>query len=240
MSTTQEAAILGEYGPFGPGGIHGVTFDGTLVWFARDNELVAFDPESEEVVRRLAVPAEAGTAFDGEHLYQLAQGDILVIRPSDGRVLRKIPTPGKGAHSGMAWADGYLWVGEYRASKIHQMDAKTGEVVKTLSSDRFVTGVSWADGALWHGASDGAQPPELRRLAADGAVEETLVLSGASHIAGVESNGQGAFWCGGEGGKLRLVGKASKARGAKSARSAKSAKSGRAGKPARRARKEKS
>jgi outer membrane protein assembly factor BamB len=205
MSTTQKAEIVGEYGPFGAGGVHGVTFDGTLVWFARDNELVAFDPESEKVVRRLEVPAEAGTAFDGESLYQIANGEILVIRPSDGRVIRKIPAPGKGGDSGMAWADGYLWVGEYRASKIHQIDAKTGEIVKTLSSDRFVTGVSWVEGALWHGVSDGGSPPELRRLAADGTVEETLVLTGATHLAGVESNGKGAFWCGGEGGKLRLV-----------------------------------
>lgn len=205
MSTTQEAEIVAEYGPFGAGGVHGVTFDGKLVWFARDNELVAFDPEGEKVVRRLAVPAEAGTAFDGESLYQIANGEILVIRPSDGRVVRKIPAPGKGCDSGMAWADGYLWVGEYRAAKIHQIDAKTGEIVKTLSSDRFVTGVSWVDGALWHGVSDDVHPAELRRLGADGTVEETLVLSGTTHLAGVESNGKGAFWCGAEGGKLRLV-----------------------------------
>jgi len=207
MSTTRQAEVLAEYGPFGEGGVHGVTFDGKLVWFARDNELVAFDPDREEVVRRLAVPAEAGTAFDGENLYQLAGGEILVVRPSDGRVLRKMPAPGKGADSGMAWADGYLWVGQYRASKIHQIDAKTGEIVKTLSSDRFVTGVSCVDGALWHGASDGGRDPELRRLGADGSVEESLVLAGIAHVAGVESNGKGEFWCGGEGGKLRLVGK---------------------------------
>jgi outer membrane protein assembly factor BamB len=205
MNTTHEAEVLGEYGPFGEGGVHGVTFDGTLVWVARDNELVAFDPDSEKVVRRLAVPAGAGTAFDGEHLYQLANSEILVIEPKDGRVIRKMPAPGKGGDSGMAWADGYLWVGQYRASKIHQIDAKTGEVVKTLSSDRFVTGVSCVDGAVWHGALEKEQPAELRRLAADGTVEETLVIPGTTHVAGVESNGKGAFWCGVEGGKLRLV-----------------------------------
>ena len=202
---TSKAEIIREYGPFGDGGVHGVTFDGKLVWFARDNELVAFDPATEQVVRRLAVPADAGTAFDGEHLYQLADAEILVIRPSDGRIVRKIPAPGKGLDSGMAWADGYLWVGQYRAAKIHQIDAKTGEVVKTLSSDRFVTGVSCVDGALWHGVSDGGEPCELRRLAADGSVEESLVIEGAAHLAGVESDGKGAFWCGGEAGKLRLV-----------------------------------
>src|SRR3954471_18552122 len=89
-----QAEVVATYGPFGEGGVHGVTFDGKLVWFARDNELVAFDPDREEVVRRLAVPAEAGTAFDGENLYQIAGGEILVVRPSDGRVLRKMPAPG--------------------------------------------------------------------------------------------------------------------------------------------------
>jgi outer membrane protein assembly factor BamB len=205
MNTTHEAEFLGEYGPFGEGRVHGVTFDGKLVWFARDNELVAFDPDSEEVVRRLAVPAESGTAFDGEHLYQIAKSEILVIEPKDGRVVRRMPAPGKGGDSGMAWADGYLWVGEYRASKIHQIDAKTGEVVKTLSSDRFVTGVSCVDGALWHGALQDGEPAELRRLGADGTVEETPVIPEAMHVSGIESNGKGAFWCGAEGGNLRLV-----------------------------------
>jgi hypothetical protein len=204
MTKNAEAEIVREYGPFGEGGLHGVTFDGKLVWFARTHELIAFDPETEKVVRRLDVPADAGTAFDGEHIYQLADAEILVIQPSDGRIIRKIPAPGKGLDSGMAWADGYLWVGQYRAAKIHQIDAKTGEIVKTLSSDRFVTGVSCVDGSLWHGVSDEG-PCELRRLAADGTVEETLTILGAKHVAGVESDGKGGFWCAGEGGKLRLV-----------------------------------
>ncbi len=86
----------------------------------------------------------------------------------------------------MAWADGYLWVGEYRAAKIHQIDAKTGEVVKTLSSDRFVTGVPCLDGELWHATTGDAERP------------------------GLEGDGKGGFWCGGgAGGKLRLVKKRS-------------------------------
>src|SRR5579862_7163235 len=99
-----EAEIVREYIPFDDRGqIHGVTFDGKLVWFARDDELVAFDPELEQVVRRLAVPAaRAGTAYDGEHLYQLAGAEILVVRPSDGRVVRKLPAPDRGHNSGMA------------------------------------------------------------------------------------------------------------------------------------------
>lgn len=199
------AEIVREYQPLDDAKIHGVTFDGKLVWFARDEELVAFDPETEKVVHRHEVPrARAGTAFDGEHLYQLAHEEILVIQPADGRIVRKLPAPSKGQDSGMAWADGYLWVGQFYSSKIHKVDAKTGEVVKTLTSDRFVTGVSCVDGELWHGASEDGKPCELRRLASDGTVQETLSVP-VPRVAGVEGTGDGGFWCAGEKGTLRLV-----------------------------------
>jgi hypothetical protein len=205
MKRTSDAEIMREYVPLEGGSVQGVTFDGTLVWFARDDEVVAFDPESEVVVRRHRVPsAKAGTAFDGQHLYQLARGEILVLQPSDGRIVRRMPAPGKGECSGMAWGDGYLWIGQHRESKIHKVDARTGEVVKTLTSDRFVTGVSCVDGALWHGASGDGQQPELRRIAPDGTVEETLPVPVKS-ISGVEAAGDGTFWCGGEEGTLRRV-----------------------------------
>jgi len=200
-----DAEIVREHTPVDDRPIHGVTFDGKLVWFARDGEVVAFDPEAEKVVKRLPVPsADAGTAFDGENIYQLAKGEILVVRPSDGHVVRRLRAPDKGLCSGMAWADGYLFIGQFRESRIHKVDAKTGEVVKTLSSDRFVTGVSCVDGAVWHGASNDGKPSELRRLASDGTLEEVLAVP-VEAIAGVESNGQGAFWCGGNKGKLRLA-----------------------------------
>jgi hypothetical protein len=210
MKKTSTAEILREYTPIPGGKVHGVTFDGKLVWYAHDDAIIGFDPETEKVVSRLPVPADAGTAFDGENLYQLAEDQILVVRPADGKVLRRLPAPGKGKDSGMAWADGYLWVGQYRDAKIHQIDAKTGEIVKTLTSDRFVTGVSCVDGVLWHGVSDdGTGPSELRRLGPDGRVEETLVFPEPTmHVAGIESDGNGNFWCGGEEGKLRLVRKA--------------------------------
>jgi outer membrane protein assembly factor BamB len=206
MSTSKRSAeIVREYLPLDDAQIHGVTFDGKLVWFARDNELVAFDPETEQVVRRHPVPAaNAGTAFDGEHIYQLAHGEILVIQPADGRIVRKLPAPGKGHASGMAWADGHLWIGQYDDAKIHKVNAKTGAIVKTLTSDRFVTGVSCVEGALWHGASGDGKQCELRRLASDGTVEEALAVP-VRAIAGVEGTGDGGFWCAGEKGKLRLV-----------------------------------
>lgn len=201
----RQAEIVEEHLPVEGGKVHGVTFDGKLVWYARDAEIVAYDPKARAVVKRLAVPADAGTAFDGEHLYQLAGAEILVVRPSDGKVVRKLPAPGKGGDSGLAYADGYLWVGQYKGAKIHKIDAKTGEVVKTLSSDRFVTGVSCVGGALWHGVSDDGAPSEIRRLAEDGTVEEAIVFADDVHVAGIESAGDGSFWCGGEKGTLRRV-----------------------------------
>ena len=195
--------VVRELVPIDRSQIHGVTFDGTLVWFARDDELVAFDPASERVLRRLHVPgARGGTAFDGTHLYQLAGEHILVLDPSDGRVVRKLAAPNRGENSGMAWSDGFLWIGQYRASKIHKLDAQTGELLKTLSSDRFVTGVSCVDGALWHAVS-GEGECELRRLAPDGTVEEAWAVS-VPAISGMERTGDG-FWCGGEQGKLRFL-----------------------------------
>jgi hypothetical protein len=202
----EDAEVAREHIPFADrGGIHGVTFDGERVWFARDDELCAFDPRSEQVVRRLAVPAaDAGTAFDGEHLYQLAKGEILVIEPESGRVVRRFRAPADGHASGMAWADGYLFIGQFHESRIHKVVAKTGEVVKTFTSDRYITGVSCVDGALWHGVSNDGKPCELRRLAADGTVDETLRVPVAA-IGGVEGTRDGDFWCGGERGTLRRV-----------------------------------
>ena len=202
---TSTAKIAREYVPLDDQKIHGVTFDGKLVWFARANELVAFDAETDKVVRRFNIPgARGGTAFDGEHIYQLAGDEILVVRPADGRIVRKLPAPGKGCNSGMAWADGHLWIGQGPEAKIHKVDAKTGAVVKTLSSDRFVTGVSCVEGAVWHAASEDGKPSELRRLATDGTVEEALFVS-CERIGGLEGTTNGSFWCAAERGKLLLV-----------------------------------
>src|SRR5205085_12361631 len=84
------------------GKVHGVTFDGKLVWYASDDAIVGVDPQAEKVAKRLPVKADAGTAFDGTHLYQLADKKILVVDPEDGRVVRELPAPAKGNDTGMA------------------------------------------------------------------------------------------------------------------------------------------
>src|SRR5690606_34896773 len=144
------AEIIREYGPFhGVEDVHGVTFDGHRVWFASGDRLNALDPDSGTVLRALEIPADAGTAFDGTHLYQIAGPVIRRIDPHNGKVLGTIPAP-EGGNSGLAWAEGMLWVGQHRGRRIHQVDPDSGAVLRVIESDRFVTGVTWVDGELWH------------------------------------------------------------------------------------------
>src|SRR5215470_619083 len=141
------AKIVREYGPFpGVDHVHGVTYDGQNVWFAAGNTLNAFDPASGMALRSIDVAANAGTAFDGRHLFQIAGDRIQKIDPKTGVVLATIPAPDGGGHSGLAWAEGTLWVGQYRDRKIHQIDPETGAILRTIESNRFVTGVTWVDG----------------------------------------------------------------------------------------------
>ena len=180
-----QAQILREYGPFpGMDQIHGVTFDGASVWFARGESIVALDPQNGALVRELAVAADAGTAFDGEYLWQLADGRIQKVDPRSGQVVATIPAPSAGRDSGLTWAEGTLWVGEYSARKIHQIDAETGAILRTIESDRFVTGVSWANGELWHGAME-AEQSELRRIDPEtGQVLERLEMPAGLAVSG--------------------------------------------------------
>jgi glutamine cyclotransferase len=206
-SKTRQAEILREYGPYpGMDKVAGVTFDGTHVWFARGESIVALDPESGAPVREIAVAADAGTAFDGEHLWQIADERIQKIDTRTGRVVATIPAPAQGRDSGLAWAEGTLWVGEYRARKIHQVDAETGAILRTIESDRFVTGVSWANGELWHATLE-AEQSELRHIDPEtGEVLERLEMPAGITVSGLEADGAGVFYCGGAGsGKVRAV-----------------------------------
>jgi glutamine cyclotransferase len=201
------AEIVGEYGPFpGVDHVHGVTYDGERVWFAAGDTLKALDPASGKTVRSIDVAAHAGTAFDGRHLFQIAEDRIQKIDPETGRVLATIPAPGGGRDSGLAWAEGTLWVGQYRERKIHQIDPHTGAILRTIQSNRFVTGVTWLDGELWHATSEGEES-DLRRVdPRTGEVLETLDMPPGISVSGLESDGHDRFFCGGSrSGKVRAV-----------------------------------
>jgi glutamine cyclotransferase len=201
------AEITREYGPFsGVDSVNGVTYDGHNVWFASGDQLNAFDPLSGKKLRSIDAGAHAGTAFDGQHLFQLAEDLIQKIDPQTGRVLATIPAPGGGGDSGLAWAEGTLWVGQYRDRKIHQVDPHTGTILRTIQCDRFVTGVTWVDGELWHGTWEGDES-DLRRVdPRTGEALERLAMPPGVGVSGLESDGGDQFFCGGgRSGKVRAV-----------------------------------
>ena len=201
------AEIVREYGPYpGIDDVHGVSYDGQRVWFAAGDRLNAIDPASGAMVRSIDVAAHAGTAFDGRYLFQLAEDRIQKIDPQSGRVLATIPAPGDGGDSGLAWAEGTLWVGSYRGRKIHQIDAESGAVLRTIESNRFVTGVTWVDGELWHGTWEGDES-DLRRVdPGTGEVLESVEMPAGVGVSGLESDGDERFFCGGgRSGKIRVV-----------------------------------
>jgi outer membrane protein assembly factor BamB len=200
------AEIIREYSFPDVENVHGVSFDGQQVWFAAGQTLKSFDPDSGQPLRSLAIPAHAGTAFDGRYLFQIAEERIQKIDPQTGHVLSTIPAPGGGRDSGLAWAEGTLWVGQYRERKIHQIDPATGRILRTIESNRFVTGVTWVDGELWHGTWE-TDESDLRHIDPEtGTVLEKLEMPAGVNVTGLESDGGERFFCGGgNSGKVRAV-----------------------------------
>ena len=108
-------------------------------------------------------------------------------------MVASIPAPGHGRDSGLAWAEGSLWVGQYLDRKIHQIDPETGAVTRTIETKRFVTGVTWVDGELWHGTWEGDES-DIRRINPEsGAVLERLEMPRGTGVSGLESDGQTSF-----------------------------------------------
>jgi streptogramin lyase len=203
----EAADIVREYGPFdGIKYVHGVSFDGSSIWFASGAKLHAVDLASGAIVREIEAPSHAGTAFDGTHLFQISEAQIQKIDPKTGRVVATIPAPGRGGDAGLTWAEGSLWVGQFRDRKIHQIDPETGAILRTIESDRFVTGVTWVDGELWHGAREDDQA-ELRCVdPASGEVRARVAMPAGTTVSGLESDGKDLLYVGGErSGTIRAV-----------------------------------
>ncbi|HEX6792512.1 MAG TPA: glutamine cyclotransferase [Casimicrobiaceae bacterium] len=205
--TVSTAEIVGEYGPFpAVGNVGGVSFDGSSIWFAAGDSMQAIDPATGTMVGSIGIPARAGTAFDGHHLYQIADDRIQKIDPALGRVVATIPAPPGAACSGLAWAEGSLWVAQYRERTIHEIDPQTGAIRRTITSNRYVTGVTWVDGELWHGTWEDDRS-DLRRIdARTGEVQERLEMPAGITVSGLESDGGDRFFCGGgTSAKIRVV-----------------------------------
>lgn len=205
--SARPAEIVREFGPYeGVQAVHGITHDGQQIWAAVGERLIAIDPADGRIARTLPRAGDAGTAFDGQYLYQIAEARIDKIDPASGEVLATIPAPGQGRDSGLAWAEGSLWVGQYRDRTILRINPETGQVLRTIEANRFVTGVSWVDGELWHGTWEGEES-EIRRIDPDSCeVLERLTMPPGTGVSGMESDGADLFYCGGGGsGTVRAV-----------------------------------
>lgn len=200
------AHITREYGPFPDvSEVAGVSYDGTNIWIAAGDAMKAVNPESGAIVRSLDVPAHAGTAYDGKHLFQLSGDRIQKVDPESGRIVASIPVPEGGA-SGMAWSEGSLWVGQHRRRKIHQVDPASGKILRSIESNRFVTGVTWLDKELWHGTWE-EEISDIQRIdPQSGKVLELIAMPQGIVVSGLESDGGDLFFCGGgPSGKVRTV-----------------------------------
>ena len=201
------ANIIREYGPFPETqNIHGVSHDGSNIWFANGQSLVALDPDQGKTLRKLDIAGDAGTAYDGKHLYQLVNGQILKLDPHSGDILASIPAPEGQGNSGLAWAEGSLWLGRYKDRKIYEIDPSTGKILQSLDSNRHVTGVTWVDGELWHATwEDGSS--EIRQVDPHtGHVLMSLQMPAGKAVSGLTSGAQNMFYCGGgQSGMLRAV-----------------------------------
>lgn len=203
---TSPAEILREYGPFPVlPHVHGLTWDGRLVWAAGGDRLHALDPATGELVRAIDVPCQAGTAFDGAYLYQIDGDRIQKIEPHTGHVLGSIPTPGPSC-AGLTWAEGALWVGRYSDREIVKIDPETGRVRQTIATDRFVTGVTWAEGELWHGVSEGDEQGLRQVDPRSGEVLARVALPAGMMVSGLEYGGGDVFYAGGgRSGRVRAI-----------------------------------
>src|SRR6185503_9926409 len=114
---------------------------------------------------------------------------IQKIDPKTGRVVATIPAPGGGVTRDSRGPRGRSGSDRYRDRKIHQVDPQTGAILRTIESNRFVTGVTWVDGEFWHGTSEGDQS-DIRRIdPRTGEVLESLAMPQGTLVSGLESDG---------------------------------------------------
>lgn len=79
-------------------------------------------------------------------------------------------------------------------------------VLRTIESNRFVTGVTWVDGELWHGTWEG-DDADVRRVDPEtGEVLTRLTMPEGTGVSGLEADRGDLFYAGGGGsGRIRAV-----------------------------------
>jgi hypothetical protein len=157
-------------------------------------------------VRTLECAGDAGTAFDGTHLYQIAEARIDKIDPATGEMWHRSPRPATAATRASPGPRAACGWGSTAIARSTRSIPESGAVLRTIESNRFVTGVTWVDGELWHGTWEGDES-DIRRIDPDsGAVLERLRCRVAQASAGSSPTGQTCFICGGgSSGKVRAV-----------------------------------
>jgi len=89
------------------------------------------------------------------------------------------------------------WIGQHRNRKIHPVDPESGKILRTIDSNRFVTGVTWVGRELWHGTWE-QKKSDLRRVdPQSGEALELIEMPQGVSVSRLESNGADLFFCGG-------------------------------------------
>jgi len=188
--------------------IGGVAFDGEAIWFSdgTNHRLVRIDPATGQVLKTIdGLDVRTGTAFDGRYLWQVGTGCLLKIDPEAGTCVGSIPLATDEQVTGLSCAEGAIWVALWHAQKILEIDPESGDVQRTIDTQRFVTGIAWLGEELWHGAMDTMGPPppgldpdaEVRRIDPDtGRPLVRFKMPPDAGVSGVAVDRDGTFWCG--------------------------------------------
>ena len=186
--------------------IYGLTYDGDQIWAAQGQKLISVDPQTGQTTNEINTGCDAGVAFDGQHIWKLSGESIHKISKETGEVLSSIDAPGEGSsNSGLAWAENSLWVGQFKDRKIYQISPDDGKILKTINSDRYVTGVTWLKGDLWHATWEDEQS-ELRKINKNtGEVEESYRIESKKIITGLTHDNNQFYAGGGDSGSIRTI-----------------------------------
>ncbi len=122
--------------------VHSLAWEGRAFWVGtRKGQLVRVDPDDGSVLSSSPIPSNSmsGLAFDGKYLWSGDRGSnrLYPIDPATGEVLFVLVAPGPSI-SGVACADGNLYVLDYEKRSVSVMRAK-GDAVQWTYDPRRLT-----------------------------------------------------------------------------------------------------